>query len=139
MKQQKKPFLLVTIVVTLVVVLLGVNMSQYLRDPNRIKQQKAPNAETVAKMQARQAQVGVPEDVRIEDMIEASSMQTMGGRGSQVAVGEVPVQPSILLPRLQDSRTQYQVDSTSTLWWKEDSKQLKTAEERAGLYQGSDK
>ena len=136
MKQRKKPFLLMTIVVTLVVVLLGVNMSQYLRDPNRIQEREAPNAETVAKMRARQASAAVPDGVEIADMMDASSMQTAGA-GSMNPVGEVPTNPSIELPRLQKYKAPYQTDSTSALWYEEHSKQREMSEERVGGFKGS--
>ena len=135
MKQNKKPFLLMTIVVTLVVVLLGVNMSQYLRDPGRIKDQKAPNEETMAKMKARQAEESVPDDVQVGDVMQMSNIGAMGG--DTASLGEVPSEPSIELPRLQEYKSAFTTDTTSAQWWKENSKQQQTSEERAGIKKGS--
>jgi len=131
MKQKKKPFLLMTIVVTLVVVLLGVNMSQYLRDPGRIKDIKAPNAETMAKMKERKSEEPLPDNVEVGEMMLSSSIGTMGG--GAVPVGEVPPVSSIELPRLQKYQSVYSTDSTSGHWWSEQSKQKQVSDERAAV------
>ena len=131
MKQKKKPFLLMTIVVTLVVVMLGVNMSQYLRDPGRIKDIKAPNAETIAKMKERQSEEPLPDGLEVGDMMLASSMGAMGG--DAVPVDEVPPVSSIKLPRLQKYQSIYSTDSTTGHWWTEQSKQKQVSDERAAV------
>ncbi|MCH8977910.1 MAG: hypothetical protein IH945_01540 [Armatimonadetes bacterium] len=109
-----------TVVLTLVVLLLGVNMSQYLRDPNRIREQKVPD---VPAEEEKRAPEDLPDDVQIGVVEEASGLRMAGGRGQQVPLGEIPDDPSILLPRLQRYPTQYQIDTTSAQWWRENSKQ----------------
>lgn len=136
MKQRKKPLFLITIVVTLVVVVLGFNMSQFLRDPNRIKKVPAPNAEAVEKMRDRPVSSNVPDDVQVGSLISESSMELAGGE-SMTPKSSVPVNPSIALPRLQSSRSPYQQDVTSGQWWKENSKAQKTSAEKKGIYEGT--
>lgn len=132
MKQHKTPLLLVTIVATMVVVLVGVNMSQYLRDPNRIKEQPRPDPDTIVAVRP------VPEDAKIEDIMGAPNTRPYG-TDSLVAVGEVPVNPSIKLRRLQSRREQFRTELPSAHWWENKSNQHKTSEDRARLYQRSQK
>ena len=127
MKQQKKPLLLVTIVATMAVVLLGVNMSQYLRDPNRIEEQTRPDPDTIVAVRP------VPEDAKIEDIMDAPNIRPYG-TDSLVAVGEVPVNPSIKLQRPQGRKEQFRTELPSAHWWENKSNQHKTSEDRAGLY-----
>ena len=137
MKQKKKPLLLMTIVATLVVLLLAANMTQYLREPNKIKEQKAANQETIDKWRERPPSEARRDDAQISDMMQMSS--TMRMSGPNAPLGEVPAKPTIELPRLQEYNSHYRVDYPTAHWYKPNSKQFETSEERAGLNQGSEK
>ena len=137
MKQRKKPLLLMTIVGTLVVLLLGANMTQYLRDPNKIKEQKAPNQETIKKWRERPPSDDAPDDAQIGEMMQMETSMRMSGPNAPL--GEIPARPTIELPRLQKYQALYRVDYPTAHWYDEKSKQLQTSEERAGLNQRSEK
>ena len=131
MKQQKKPLFLVTTAATLVVVLLGVNMSQYLRDPNRIREHPAPDPDAIAAVQP------APEDATVFEMMDSRTRPF--DALAKASASEVPVKSSIELVRPQiRPDDQFRTDSTSRLWWTKNSKQRHTSEERARLYAGPD-
>ena len=59
--------------------------------------------------------------------------------GPNAPLGEVPAKPTIELPRLQKYNSHYRVDYPTAHWYKPNSKQFETSEERAGRNQGSEK
>ena len=128
MKANKAPFLILTIVIVLVVVAVGLNMTQFLRDPNRMQSVEAPNQKTLDKLRERQKQATSAEGASLADMKNAMNI---GPGNIKAALGEVPEIPSILLPSVKSYVPTYEGgNQTSGQWYQGDSYQQTEAENR---------
>lgn len=128
MIHKKKPILLISVVGSLGLVLLGLNMSQYLRNQDRYQEIPAPDRLTREKLGERPESLVGGGDARIAAMEEAILTGEVAGA---TVIADVPANPSILLPNLRYYQEQYtDGNTTSAGWYNENSYQQTEAENR---------
>ena len=128
MIHKKKPILLLSVVGTLGLVVLGLNMSQFLRNQDRYRDIKAPDTLTQEKFEERTNKSVGEGSALIAAMEDA--LQLDSGPGAN-AIADVPERPSIILPSMRYYEEKY-VDgnTTSAGWYSDNSYQQTEAEMR---------
>jgi hypothetical protein len=136
MKPKKKPILLISLAVTLVLIVLGMNLANILREPGGgLQNLEAPNQETINKMRDRQKQVANSGD-RSADRLKQASIFSISGTVTVAnpKMGEVPDIASVLIPTRMMFDPEFENDSTSSHWYKEDSYLKEDARKRQSNY-----
>ena len=136
MKPKKKPILLISLVVTLVLVVLGMNLANILREPGGgIQSPEAPNQETIDKMRERQKQAANSGDRSADRLKQASKFSISGAvTVANPKMGEVPDVASVLIPTRMMFGPEFENDSTSSHWYEEDSYLKEDARKRQSNY-----
>ncbi len=129
MIKNKTPILMVSIAGTLVLTMIAINMTQYLRRPGGLEEIKAPNAEAIAKLRERQGQAAGPDGASL------AAMKSTGfgpkTPGDEISAG-IPEAPSIQIPTSKLYRPTFDSATTSAHWYDEDSYQKVNAKNNAG-------
>ncbi|MEX2242591.1 MAG: hypothetical protein WD716_01965 [Fimbriimonadaceae bacterium] len=136
MKPKKKPILLISLAVTLVLVVFGVNLANILREPGGgLQTMEAPNQETIDKMRERQQQAVSSGDRSAARLKQASKFSISGAvTVANPKMGEVPDVPSVLIPTRMMFDPEFENDSTSSHWYKDDSYLKEDARKRQSDY-----
>jgi hypothetical protein len=135
MKRKKTPILLASLAGLFVVVMITLNLSQYLRNPGAIQEIEAPNKEALEKLQSRMDQGGT-ENVR---PASATGIAKFGpGSIAQVEGGfaGIPAAPTIIVPDRTRQEPGFDSATTSSQWYDEESYQKVNAESAEGKRKG---
>ncbi len=128
MIKNKTPILMVSIVGTLVLTLVAINMTQYLRNPGGLVEIEAPNKEALEKVGDRDHAQVYPEGVTLQKM-ETSFGADESGAVKAVAI---PDEPSIQIPNTRLIKPTFEPSTTAAHWYDEDSYQKVSASKNAG-------
>jgi hypothetical protein len=136
MKPKKKPILLISLAVTLVLIVLGMNLANILREPGGgIQTYEAPNKETIDKMRERQKQATSSVDRSADRLKEASKFSAIGAvAAGNPKVGEVPEIPSVLIPTQMMNDPAFDSSASASHWYEDDSYMKEDARKRQSNY-----
>lgn len=128
MNNKKAPILLVSIVGTLVLTLIAINMTEFLRNPGAIQEIQAPNQDALKKVSERPVAQVLPEGVTLEKMQRSFDLED-----EQAATAGVnPETPSIQLPNTKANKPTFEPSTTSAHWYDDDSYQKVNANKNSG-------
>lgn len=127
---KKTPTILLTLGVLLVVGMVTLNMTQFLRNPFGMQEIKAPNAEAMATLRERSKQAAGPGGASVTDLAEASNFKK-GAPGDYSAQG-IPATPTIQLPNARLYVSTFNSSMTSSMWYDDDSYQKVNAKNNEG-------
>ena len=125
----KKPILLISIIVPIILIVIGINMTGFISDPEKLRDIKAPNAEALEKIQNRPERQKQYDDAQRAALENAVKIGTLGGGKGQLAVGGVPREPSILLPDSRSRVPEYDENITAGQWYDDDAYMKKELED----------
>ncbi len=129
MNNKKAPILMVSIVGTLVLVLIAINMTEYLRNPGGgIQEIAAPNREALKKVSERPSAEVLPEGVLLQKMEQSFN----SGSEQPVAAVVNPETPSIQLPSTKVTKQPFVTNTTSAHWYDDESYQKVNANQGTG-------
>jgi hypothetical protein len=128
MNNKKAPILMVSIVGTLALTLVAINMTEYLRDPGAIQEIEAPNQEALKKVGERPAANAMPEGAMLAQMKDSFATE---GPQNPAAVAN-PETPSIQLPNTKMKSQPFEPNTTSAHWYDDDSYQKVNAGKNTG-------
>ncbi len=128
MNNKKAPILMISIVGTLVLTLIAINMTEFLRNPGAIQEIEAPNQDALKKVSERPVVEVLPEGV-----LKAEMQKSFAPTGDGAVTAAVnPETPSIQLPNTRANKPTFEPSTTSAHWYDDDSYQKVNANKNSG-------
>lgn len=133
MKPKRKPVFLVTLLVTALVVVAGLNMTNVVGRRGTLRSVESPNAEALKKALKRDQEAAKKKNENYGSLAQLKSQGEESGITGAVRAGMlnvVPEKPTILIPRASIEAPKYQPGRTSGQWYSQDSYEKTRAEAR---------